>query len=375
MNTALLETRTQQPPAVAEVQTARLDGVPPRKGTGFLAGEWRVVLCVLAVFFGLEMIFRVGGQKLSKDIEHLRSFPEIAATLAEFPADQGTRILFLGNSLTRYGVDVDQFAEVCRDQFQEPVQAVKMNPDNTALADWYYGYRRYFHRQQIRPDLVIIGFEGGHLRDAPSHHPDRLAQYYCDADDYPELTRFDLRGFEEHASYWLARASAAFGNRDRIQRRVLDDFIPDYRAGMDELNRRMNQQSQRKLSQPELTQSAAENEPDYSRLLEFVALAERDQVQVFLVAMPVPEAYEFDRGLLEVVQSTSAVLLDCRQVPGIEPAMFFDGLHMDDQAQTLYSRYLAEQCGPLLQTLQPLPVAEGNAPAAASGWKALLTSD
>jgi len=325
------------------------------------------VLCVLALFFGLEMTFRLAGQKLSKDIEHLRSFPQIAKTLAAFPSDQGTRILFLGNSLTRYGVDVDQFAEVCRDQFHERVQAVKMNPDNTALADWYYGYRRYFHRQQIRPDLVIIGFEGGHLRDAPSHHPDRLAQYYCDANDYPELCRFDLHGFEEHASYWLARFSSAFGNRDRIQRRVLDDLIPGYRAGMDELNLRMNQQ--------QLTGVATDTQPDYSRLLEFVAMAERDQVQVFLVAMPVPEAYEFDTGLLEVVHSTSAKLIDCRQVPGIQPEMFFDGLHMDEQAQLLYSRFLAEQCGPLLQTLEPLPVAGVDSPAAASGWRALLTSE
>lgn len=301
--------------------------------------EWRVVAVVAAVFLGLELLFRWGGVYLSKDIAHLRSFPEIAASLAEMPAEQGERVLFLGNSLTRYGVDPEVFEQVCLEQGGEKIQALKMNPDNTAVADWFYGYRTFFARTGTLPDVLVIGFEGGHLRDAPSNHPERLAQYYCSWDDYEDLSRFDLKGFEEKMNWGLSHYSAAFGNRDRIQRRILDDLIPEYRAGMDELNRRMNRDKQKASSQ----------EHHYERLRELIALAERDGVQVILAAMPVPEAYEFDPELLELVQNTSAELVDCRVVEGITLPMFFDGLHMDEEAQQLYSQDLAKRCVPLLK--------------------------
>ncbi|MCA8983830.1 MAG: hypothetical protein R3C12_21985 [Planctomycetaceae bacterium] len=333
MSTILLEKPPETPHKPASTPKAAIARTPGR------SSEWLVVLTVLGMFVLLELGFRFAGQKLSKDIAHLRSFPEIAAELAEMPASNGTRVLFLGNSLTRYGVDPNTFRDVLQQKYGQVVQGIKLNPDNTALADWFYAYRTYFSRRGIKPDVLIIGFEGGHLRDAASHHPDRLAQYYCTLQDCPELARYDLQGFEASSGFALSYLSSAFGNRDRIQRRVLDQMIPDYRAGMDELNRRMNSQAGVGIT----------TEPDYSRLLELIAQAERDGVQVILAAMPVPTPYEFDAGLLEVVHSTSARLVDCRQVPGISLAMFFDGLHMDEQAQQLYSQALAERCGPVLR--------------------------
>ncbi|WP_013627266.1 hypothetical protein [Rubinisphaera brasiliensis] len=303
--------------------------------------EWFVVAMVVFVFLGMELMFRVGGDRLSKDIAHLRSFPDIASEVAAMNPEDGTRVLFLGNSLTRYGVDPQLYAEVCGNLFDSQVQAAKLNPDNTALADWFYAYRTHFSRADIHPDVVVVGFEGGHLRDAPSSHPARLAQYYTTYADWADLQRSEVNGFEDSASFLLSRYSAAYGNRDRIQRRVLDSVIPDYREGMDELNASLVAQTKEQIVE--------ETGPGYQRLLEFIAQAEQDGVQVILAAMPVPQAYEFDAGLLEVVDSTSAVLVDCRNVPGMTEDMFFDGLHMDERGQKLYSQTLAERSAPVLR--------------------------
>jgi len=330
---------TSPEPQLQETPAAPLPG-----RTRPLRTEWRVLGVVALCFLMLELGFRLRGDVLSKDISHLRSFDAISRDLAAGP-DDDLRVLFLGNSLTRYGVDQGLFAELVSEGSEKQLRTAKVNPDNTALADWYYAYQSYFDTPERVPDVVVIGFEGGHLRDAPSHHPDRLAYYYCRGSQPAELGQFDVKTFEERAYFTLCSLSAAFANRDRIQRRVLDMVIPSYRAGMDELNLRMTADAD----------NTEENEPSYERLLKFVAMAERNQVQVILAAMPVPEHYEFDQALLDVVHSTSAVLIDCREVPGIEKAMFFDGLHMDDDAARLYTTALADKSEPYLSRLETKP--------------------
>ncbi len=329
----------------SELQESPAPTMP--KGSRPLRTEWRVLGVVVLCFLMLELGFRLRGDVLSKDISHLRSFDRIAGELAAGPEDD-LRILFLGNSLSRYGVNQDLFVELVGQDTGQPLRAAKVNPDNTALADWYYAYQSYFDKPGRVPDVVVIGFEGGHLRDAPSHHPDRLAYYYCRGRQPAELGQFDLKTFEERAYFTLCGLSAAFANRDRIQRRVLDMVIPSYRSGMDELNLRMAADAEQNV----------EREPSYERLLKFVAMAEQDRVQIILAAMPVPEHYEFDQALLDVVHSTSAELIDCREVPGIEMGMFFDGLHMDEDASRLYTAALAGKSEPYMSRLEIQPGAK-----------------
>lgn len=315
--------------------------VASRKISASKRGSERlVIVSVISLFLMLEACFRFGGEYLSKDITHLQSFESISQQLAQFNPKQGTRLLFLGNSLTRHGIDQEAFARVVEQEFGQKIQCVKMNPDNTALADWFYAYRTYFSNPGVKPDLVIIGFEGIHLRDAPSNHPDRLAQYYCTWADYPQLFKYDLNNFEERVHFSLCKVSAAFGNRDRIQKRALDLLIPDYRAGIEQLNHRRNQHATPPLSSP-----------GYERLEELISIASKQGTQIVLAAMPVPEAYEFDPELLELVENSSAILFDCRTVPGITDPMFFDGLHMDEQAASLYSTTLARKSGSVIKNL------------------------
>jgi len=295
--------------------------------------EARVVACVLAAVVAGEAGMRLYGDRLSKDIRHLEEFDEIAARIAA-PAQAGeTRVLFLGNSLTRFGVDPEEFARAAAETGLGPVRVERMMPDNTALADWSYAYRAFLAGQDRRPDLLVIGFQGGHLRDARSHHPERLARYYARWEDLPELFQNDLPTFEARAGFGAAGASALLCNRDRIESRVLDRLIPGYQDNIQILNRRVQGTPS---SQPAAPST-------YLRLQALLETARAQGVQVVLAAMPIPDPYEIDPELPGLAQQHGAALVDCRRVPGIAVEMFPDGLHMNADASRLYTRFLAEQ--------------------------------
>lgn len=299
--------------------------------------EAKVVATLALVLLASEAGMRLIEHRLSKDVAHLQSLSGIVDGLQPESAGNGLRVLFLGNSLTRYGVLPEEFRREAAIRPGEELRIVKMTPDNTAVADWSYAYRNFIRTAEHKPDLLVIGFEGDHLRDAPSKHTNRLGRYYCDWSDLPELCRYDLPTFEDRARYVAEANSALLSNRDRIERRVLDLVIPGYRDGIQELNNR--RKTERRATAPP---------PTYERLRSLLADARQDGVTVVIAAMPVRTPYELDTALLATLDEGQARLIDCRDVPGIVPEMFPDGIHMNETAAVTYSRYLARQLtGPL----------------------------
>ncbi|MFV0442392.1 MAG: hypothetical protein ACK5Q5_02345 [Planctomycetaceae bacterium] len=293
--------------------------------------ELKVVALVVASLICSEIGMRCLSVRLSKDVAHLAQFDEIAAEInAQVPGDP-IRVLFLGNSLTRYGVAAEPFEQAAAAAAGRPVHVVKMTPDNTALADWFYAYRNYFAEQGRTPDLLVIGFQGPHLLDAPSIHPQRLARFYCTADDWPDLRRDDLQGFEAQAAFVAASHSSLLADRDRIERRALDLLIPDYQAGIQTLNERIKLHAS----------SSRSAVPTYHRLVRLLDLARKNGTQVVLAAMPVPTLYDIDPTLRVLAREHGAKLIDCRHVAGITDQMFPDGLHMNGEAAACYSQHLA----------------------------------
>jgi len=277
-----------------------------------------------------EIAMQAVQNRLSIDVGHLRSFRSQADELIS--AAEHPQVLFLGNSMTRHGIAPDVFEEEFSACTGVHPAVIKINPDNTALADWFYAYRNYFYKLEQAPDVVVLGFEGGHLRDRPTLHPGRLAQYYCQPDDWPELCRYDLKTFEERVSYRICSVSAMCSNRDRLQRRILDMLIPEYRDGSQQLNQRQTHLAEQKLPAP-----------TYHRLQEFLEMVHSQHVTLVLVAMPIAAPYELDPELMQVIAKNRVRLLDCRNLPGIVPEMFPDGVHMTTHASLIYSRYLADQ--------------------------------
>ncbi len=295
----------------------------------------KVIGSLALLLLSLEVATRTYEDRLSKDVGHLEHFAQIAAELAQSQEQDALHVLFLGNSMTRFGVDGGVFETTLEQQSQIPVQWVKVNPDNTAIADWYYAYRNFFEQPERRPDVIIIGFEGGHLRDAPSHHPNRLARFYCGPQDWVDLTHYDLPNFESRIDFLACQQSALWANRDRVQRRVLDSCIPGYRTAAQDIN----------VSQVTSAAVSQARQPGYERLEEFLNMVQRDEVHIVFAAMPLRDEYELDPELLTVLRKHQTPWIDCRHVSGVTREMFPDGVHMTPAAAQLYSTYLARQMG------------------------------
>ena len=293
--------------------------------------ECRVVVAMLGLLALSEGAMRLMESKLSMDVAHLKQIPQIAKNLSVHPADQ-TRILFIGNSLTRYGVDVETFQEEIHQYYDEPVNIAKVVPDNSKVADWSYAYRNFFHAARQPPKLLVIGFGNQHLEDAPSSHPERLAQYYCTLNDLNELCRWDLPDIESRLEYAVASSSVLYANRDRVQRWGLDRLIPEYRGGVQTLN--------------DLLQAASPQKPSHAtfqRLRMFIQEAQQDGVRVVLMALPIGIEYEFNPELLHLTHEMQVPIVDCRYVPGLTRSHLFDGLHLDPDGARLITRHLAHE--------------------------------
>ncbi len=317
--------------------------------------ELRVVAAVMGILLLCEVGMRLVETRLSKDTAHLREFPSIAQELVTNEST-GPRVLFLGNSLTRHGVDLPTFESAIESIGVNDAFVTAAHPDNTALADWYYLFKSHFADSQSAPDLVIIGFEGGHLRDAPSRHPGRLARYYTGWQGAGEVLQRDYNHFGDRVDYLLSTVSSLYANRDRVNRRTLYTLIPGYPETAQKINEAIVAKNQH------VVEPTGNEESSYTcnRLRDFVAHARSSGTHVVLVAMPVPYEYGFDPELLKAVDKLEIQLVDCREVEGITDDLFPDGLHMNEIAAKIYTEELARRLSDLVASIKRPDVVAAN---------------
>lgn len=293
--------------------------------------ELKVVACVALVLFACELAIRWREDDLSLDLKHIRQIPEISQTLSH---RDKTKVLFLGNSLTRNGVDKDVLEQEFAAQGIKPPQIERVFPDGTGIRAWYYVFNHYFVVKKQLPDIMIVSFASALLQDNQRLDTGQTARYFTSAADIPEVFRIDIHDFDGRVEYCLASGSVAFANRNRVRLRLLDSLIPDYRTTEQWMNESLKNKENR----------ASQNvRPTYQRLEQFVHLAEANGVKVIVVAMPQKEHYTLDPGLQPVVESAGGTLIDARDVDGLTRADFMDQLHLNPTGATIYSRYLARQ--------------------------------
>src|SRR5215210_8107924 len=185
--------------------------------TSSFRNELKVVLVVLLVLACGELLIRVFEPSLSLDVQHIRQIPEISREMSQSP---GTRVLFISNSMLRYGVDPAIFEKEMESRSLGPLRVGRVFPDATALPDWYYAFKHYFVDTNRVPDVLIVCFAAKDLQDDIPAEPARLAHNYTSAADIPELFSQDLRDFDTRAEFLLADLSSSFANRTRVRTRV-----------------------------------------------------------------------------------------------------------------------------------------------------------
>ena len=298
----------------------------------------------LATLIACETGVRLIGPSISKDIRHIRQFPKIAQTLDK---DRRLRILFLGNSLTKAGADVDAFKSELNSIGLDPACAITA-PDNTVLFDWYYVFKNVFESTDKAPDMLIVGFYKAQMEDSTKTFTRSFGHDFCNLrENATEVFEHEFTEFEDRASFIISSFSSAYTYQNRIKKRVMDVILPDCRVAMSRLNR-----MEKAAGESRQAKNRVKPPPTYNRLKRFIAMAKRARTHVVFVAMP-PGNWSLDTEIPKIVEHSGMTFVDCRidSLPTLPSDYFSDGYHLNEAGAAIYSRFLAEKLVPEIRRL------------------------
>jgi len=275
-----------------------------------------------------EIALRMVGGQLSEDIRHIRSIPEIAAELG---SSDLPRILFLGNSLTRRGIDEGAVKASLAAGGCGPVEVKRVFPDDTTVTEWFYILKHDFVDTGREPNVLVLPFVGSQLQDWPISS-DKIARIGCDymsLRELPDAFESDFRSFDDRTELLLSHVFLTFARREHIGRRILDVVVPHYRVSSRWAN---------KPPSEDVHEDGAV--PRYERLKRLLTLARSHTIEVVVVAMPLSKAYSVREKVARVVLEEGGVFLDARNTPGLSKRDYLDGYHLSPNGAEVFSRFL-----------------------------------
>lgn len=304
--------------------------------------ELKAVALALALLLAVEAGMRWLEPHLSVDVSHIQEIPELVSRLAQAP---GEHLLFLGNSTTRRGVDVDVLEPALAEQgvATDDLSLGLIHPDASDILDWLYVYQHNFGAPAAQPDVMVVGFATDNLEDV-SPNPQqirRVARHHTSVRDIPKVFGQDFTTLSQRGDYLLSKVFASFAHRERVRVRLLAMIIPFYQ----QTERGMNEAQRASAAPPETPSPQAR----YTRLKRFLDSVDTAEVQVIFVAMPLRDPYQLDPELRGILEKQGAELVDLQSVSGITPEVFADSLHLVPEGAVIYSRALAEKLAPLLK--------------------------
>lgn len=289
--------------------------------------ETKVLLVLVLALVVLEGGARMFERKLSKDVSHIRSLPEVAAELKAAPADQ-LKVLILGNSLSRDGLDKALLKAGLEKLTGRSVHLAAMHPDASNIAQWFYGYRRYFAQTGAHPDLVILGTARPHLLDGRSE-PDRQAAFYTSFKDMPLLLKEQHGDVEAISKALVARASMLFAHRGRVEPLVFYNGIPGYTETTQILS--IHRDSATPAVEGEAASARHEAAPTCHLFESLLKTFQAGKTRVMVVAIPMTATYELPDCVVKAVQQAQMSIVDTGASLQYPPERFPDGYHLDKQ--------------------------------------------
>jgi hypothetical protein len=299
--------------------------------------RWDVptLLIPLALLALAEVAIRHREATVSQEVAHLRAMP--AAVARTVAAPTARRVVIVGNSLTRSGIDQGMLLERIMLSGASASLCV-LHPSETTARDWYYLVKNQVLAYAKPPDTLVICGTQRHFADGGDLRYDIFARFIAKPADWPEIVFDDLGSAGGALELALSTYSAVWANREAVQRRVLNRAI----SGYGPLAQRINAQ-QRTQNQP-----ADPPEHTHKYLEGMLALAREHDVAVLLVAMPVAEPYTLSDDVRQLADAHHAGILDYSGRRGYEPPDFPDGLHLSPAAATRFTRDFAAALSPLL---------------------------
>jgi hypothetical protein len=242
--------------------------------------------------------------------------------------------LFMGNSITREGIDITEL-ESKLDSVR-PVTVAEIYPDDTTITEWLYGYIHFIDLPKKELELLIICFAEDQLQDRPRIDVRRLASNYSDWNTAVATFRDESFTLDQKAEFIIARLWTSFANAERVQKRIMDYAVPFYRSTAKRINNA-------------LPKPAADGKirtlspPTYRRLQKLISVLQARNVDLLVFAFPVGKSYGIDGGLEQLLRKNDVSLVDARKVKGITAKDFPDGYHMDESAAQLMTRAVSIQ--------------------------------
>ncbi len=246
---------------------------------------------------------------------------------------EGRRVLVLGNSLVRNGVDVKLLEGNIQAQIGSPVRVGQAFLVAASMSDWYYIFKSSFIDTRRVPDTLVLFFAYDYLQDAPIQRS-FVAHYYSSVNDIPQLFTDEVTDFDGRAEFLLFKASLSFSQRTSLHRRASDVLIPHYRENALRINKALSEES---------SSGNIPRETTYRYLEKFINIARENNVQVILVAMPTQKSYLIDPQLIDITEAHGVKLFDNRSVEGLMSEQYGDDSHLNDSGKAIYSRFLAEE--------------------------------
>lgn len=315
------------------------DALPPGVPAPSFRQELRVVGVVVAFVAVLEIIARLFAPTLDYDRKHIHAFPQLIADLEHRSRSSGNpRVVFMGNSLMRSGLDESAVHEQLRTLHGPEIETSKITPVGTAVLDWIYLYQRYFKTAESHPDVLVVGFYTHHLHDQEPIKVRRLARHFVAAADFPTLWKTDLADFHQMAQSVLCGVSALEGDQPEHQLILLSSVIADYQSGLKTNNRLVTAAAERKARSVSAAGGAGET---FQRMEHLIKICQAQRVKLVFVAMPQPHLWELNPTAVSLAETRAAGMLDARAIPGMTEADFEDGYHLGPSGSQKFSRWLA----------------------------------
>ena len=305
-----------------------------------MKSEFKVIVFVLIVLALVEVAMRISQNSLSIDIAHISTIDRVAADVEKSKAADTTRILFLGNSLTREGVN-----DALLKKDLAAAGALKtfyVYPDGGTISSWLYAYRQQFVRQKIEPDVLLVLFGKGHLQDTDVN-PTVLAQFAGVADIGSVVAGDRIPDVDGKVQFLLSKSSAAYALRERVQPRLFTAIIPHYQESL----RYMNDVRNEKIK------ATAPGEPAELKFTELEALLQITKsspaLKVIFATVPQPLEYDVPTQAIDLIKSSGARFIDLRKLEGLTKDSYPDGYHLGQPGSLIYTAALAKALASALQ--------------------------
>jgi hypothetical protein len=265
-------------------------------------------------------------------------FSDYAAQSDRLQLHSGLRVAFVGNSATEEGIDVSLLKDTIKSNGVPAPQVELFLADDSRISTWRPMMQHYFWSRGNAPDLIVVTFFGNALSDGHQLDIGRLAQFFSEPADWPDLFSTELTTLDERVSYVLSYVSALYAARERIKDQVLSQFVPNYAELLDNISR---QRRHEKAKTPQVL--------TYTSLEKTLSAAQAHGSRLCFVAYPMPgKAFEVSTTVRNLLKQYGAEFIDMQQYVKLNADQYKDSIHLNSKGRPVYTRRFAEVLIPLL---------------------------